>query len=73
MKVYCANNNTLYDTPGACAKALDVDPAVVSRALQGKRPRAGVYLITYVDSEQCKQEALDKLRAWMLYSVYKIV
>lgn len=76
--VYCANNNSLYETPKEAAEQLELDLSLVSRALNGRRPRAGVYLLAYVDIEpqtapKDVQSQLDELRRWMLYSVYKIV
>ena len=75
-KVYCANNNTLYDTPKAAADDLELDLSLVSRALNGRRPRAGVYILAYVEpdpkSNAFLESQLDDLRRWMLYSAYKI-
>lgn len=71
MRVYCANTNEIYDSPKAAADALGVDLATVSRVLNGKRPRAGVYLLTYIDNPSADE--LAALRRWLLYSVYKIV
>lgn len=70
-KVYCANTNEVFDTPKAAAESLDIDLSLVSRALNGKRPRAGVYLLCYIDNPT--PEELKTLRRWLLYSVYKIV
>lgn len=71
-KVFCANTNTVYNTPKEAADDLDLDLSVVSRALNGRRPRAGVYLLAYIDDDT-RAEQLADLRRWLLYSVYKIV
>lgn len=73
MKVYCANNNTIYNSPKDCAEDLKLDLSAVSRALSGERKRAGVYLLSYVDSSDSNSESIAALRRWMLYSSYSIV
>lgn len=71
MKVYCANNNIVYDSPTACAEDLGLSLPTVSLAVNGKRARAGVYILSPVDDQTPDQ--LSDLRRWLLYSVYKIV
>lgn len=70
-KVYCANNNALYNSPKEAAQDLGLNASQVSRALNGRRARAGVYLLSYVD-DKFKEEERKALRRWLLYSVYKI-
>ncbi|MBR5015004.1 MAG: hypothetical protein IKY16_10445 [Bacteroidales bacterium] len=73
MKVYCANNNTIYNSPKDCAEDLKLDLSAVSRALSGARKRAGVYILSYIDNNDTDPEAVAALRRWMLYSSYSIV
>ena len=70
-RVFCANNNYIYDTPVQCANDLGLDLSTVSRALNGKRTRAGVYIISYIDNHVTPEELEDR-RKWMLYAAYKI-
>ena len=70
-KIYCANNNTLYSSAKEAALDLGLNHSQVSRALHGHRPRAGVYLLSFVDDDPTEAE-LNDLRRWLLYSVYKI-
>lgn len=72
-KVYCANNNCIYDSPKDCANDLKQDLSAVCRALSGERKRAGVYLLSYIDSSDTDPKTVAALRRWMLYSSYAII
>lgn len=69
--IYCANNNRLYPRAADVCKDLNLDKGLVSRVLAGKQVKAGVYLIEEVTDTS--PEALETVRRWMLYNVYKIV
>lgn len=69
--IYCANLNTIYKTAAEAARELSLDKTAVSRALSGERKRAGVYLLTYTETNNPKE--LEEIRRWLLYSTYRII
>lgn len=69
--IYCANNNTLYETAADVCRDLGIDKSSVSRVLSGQRKAAGAYLLAELDD--LSEDGIRAARAWMLYSIYKIV
>ncbi len=69
--IYCANNNTLYESAADVCRDLGIDKSSVSRVLSGQRKAAGAYLLAELDD--LSEDGIRAARAWMLYSIYKIV
>ena len=69
--IYCANNNTLYHRAADVCRDLGLDKAQVSRHLAGTRKTVGSYVMARVTDTT--PEAIKAVRAWLLYSVFKIV
>lgn len=69
--IYCANNNTLYRSAADVCADLGLDKASVSRVLSGQRKTVGSYVLTELDD--LSENGISAARAWLLYSVYKIV
>lgn len=69
--IYCPNNNTLYKTAADVCQDLQLDKAAVSRVLSGERKTAGSYILS--ELTDLSSEGVRAARAWLLYSVYKIV
>lgn len=72
MNLYCANNNTIYPTISAAAEDLDIDRTTIHRYLRGERSTAAHYVFLKLD-EGISSDKVKELRAWLLYSAFKIV
>ena len=73
MKLYCANNNTIYPTIAAAADDLDIDRTTIHRFLRGERSTAAHYVFIKLDDDEPSPDRVKELRAWLLYSAFKIV
>lgn len=71
MNIYCANNNTVYQSVPEAAKDLGIDRTAVHRQLTGERKSVGGYIFAKIDD--ISPAAVRAARAWLLYSAYKIV
>ena len=69
--IYCANNNTLYMQAKDACDDLGISESYMSKHLSGQRKTARSYVLTEVSDTS--SEAIQSVRAWLLYSVYKIV
>ena len=69
--IYCANNNTLYMQAKDACDDLGISESYMSKHLSGQRKTARSYILTEVTDTS--SEAIQSVRAWLLYSVYKIV
>lgn len=69
--IYCANNNTLYRRAADVCADLGVDRAQVSKHLAGTRKTVGSYVLARITD--ISPEAVKAVRAWLLYSTFKIV
>lgn len=68
--IYCANNNTLYSQAADASRDLGIDETALSRHLSGQRKTAGGYVFSRVVS---KDRDFKSIRAWLLYSAFKII
>lgn len=71
MRLYCANNNTIYRSVTDAARDLNVDRTSIHKCLNGDRKSAGGYV--FVKITNADPEAVHSVRSWMLYSAYNIV
>lgn len=71
MRLYCANNNTVYPSVLEAARDLHIDRTSIHRHLQGNRSTAANYVFTKLDD--LSPEKVKAARAWLLYSAFKIV
>lgn len=69
--IYCANNNVLYKQARDVCKDLGLSEAAVSKHLNGERRAAGCYVLARINKPNPK--TIKALRAWLLYSTFKIV
>lgn len=69
--IYCPNNNTLYKSAADVCRDLQLDRAAVSRVLSGERKTAGSYILSEIND--LSEDGIRAARAWLLYSVYKII
>ena len=68
--IYCANNNTLYMQAKDACIDLGISESNMSKHLSGQRKTAKSYILTEVTDTSVA--AIQSVRAWLLYSVYKI-
>lgn len=71
MRLYCANNNTVYRSVAEAARDLDIDRSTIHRYLQGSRSTASNYVFAKLDD--LSPEKVKAVRTWLLYSAFKIV
>lgn len=71
MKLYCANNNTVYGSIADAAKDLNINRSTIHRFLHGERQTAASYVFAELDD--LDPDKVKAARAWLLYSVYNIV
>ena len=71
MPIYCANNNTVYNSIGAAARDLHIDRTCISRQLNGERHTAARYVFARLDD--LRPEKIKVARAWLLFNAYKII
>lgn len=69
--IYCANNNTLYRYSVDVCEDLGLDPASICKHLAGQRKSVGSYVLARVTDTDA--ENIKAVRAWLLYSAYKII
>ena len=70
MPIYCANNNTVYSSIGAAARALHIERTAISKQLSGERHTAARYVFAKV--EDLRPEKIKVARAWLLFNAFKI-
>lgn len=68
--IYCANNNKLYKQARDVCKDLGLSEAAVSKHLNGERRAAGCYVLARINRPN--MNTIKALRAWLLYSTFKI-
>lgn len=71
MRLYCANNNTIYRSVAEAAQDLNIDRSTIHRHLQGSRQTAANYVFAKLDD--LSPDKVKAARAWLLYSAFKIV
>lgn len=71
MRLYCANNNTIYHSVLEAARALNIDRSAIHRHLKGERSMAGNYVFAKLDD--ISPEKVKVARAWLLYSAFNII
>lgn len=70
MRLYCANNNTVYRSVADAARDLNIDRTTIHRYLQGSRSTACNYVFAKLDD--LSPDKVKAARAWLLYSAFKI-
>ena len=71
MRLYCANNNTIYKSVTAAANDLNIDRTSIHKQLKGDRTNVGGYVFAKLDD--ISPEAVRDARRWLLYSTFKII
>lgn len=71
MRLYCANNNTLYPSVLAASRDLNIDRIAIYKHLHGERNSVGNYVFMKLDD--VSPDKVRAARAWLLYNAYKII
>lgn len=71
MRLYCANNNTIYKSVTAAANDLNIDRTSIHKQLRGERSNVGGYVFAKLND--ISPEAVKDARRWLLYSAFKII
>lgn len=71
MRLYCANNNTIYKSVTAAAHDLNIDRTSIHKQLRGERSNVGGYVFAKLND--ISPEAVKDARRWLLYSAFKII
>lgn len=71
MRLYCANNNTIYKSVTAAANDLNIDRTSIHKQLRGERSNVGGYVFAKLND--ISPEAVKAARRWLLYSAFKII
>lgn len=67
--IYCANNNTLYESIADVCNDLNIASSSVCKHLAGQRKSVGSYVMTRIEDVSTTKA----VRAGLLYSAYRII
>lgn len=71
MRLYCANNNTIYSSVAEAARALNINRSSIHRQLNGERQTAANYVFAKLDD--VRPDKVRTARAFLLFNAFGIL
>ena len=70
--IYCANNDTVYQSAAEAADKLGLKRGAVSKAASGISIHTNYYLFLYIENDKDFELNRKQLRRQMIYNAFKI-